>query len=127
VDVEKAQHWNSRGHFFVAASEAMRRILIESARRKKRLKHGGGHERVMQDMDSIASQQQDEELLALDEALLKFAQVEPLKAQLVELRYFGGLSGDQAASVLGISASTADRYWVYARAWLHRELKAEKG
>ena len=122
VDVEQAQHWNSKGHFFAAAAEAMRRILVESARRKQRHKHGGGRERQALDAEAVAAPEPDEDLLALDAALHKLAQRDPEKAKLIELRYFGGLTGDQAAAVLGISPSAADRHWVFARAWLRREL-----
>jgi RNA polymerase sigma factor (TIGR02999 family) len=122
VDVEQAQHWNSKGHFFGAAAEAMRRILVESARRKQRHKHGGGRERQDLDTEAVAAPEPDADLLALDAALHKLAQRDPEKAKLIELRYFGGLTGDQTAAVLGISPSAADRHWVFARAWLRREL-----
>jgi RNA polymerase sigma factor (TIGR02999 family) len=101
----------------------MRRILIENARRKRGPKHGGGRRRRELDAEALAAPEADEELLALDAALHKLAQRDPEKAKLVELRYFAGLTGDQAAAVLGISPSTADRHWVYARAWLRRELR----
>ncbi len=117
-------HWDGRGHFFAAAAEAMRRILIESARRKDRRAHGGGRQRLQLHPDLVASPEPEEDLLLLDAALTRFAQVDPLKARLVELRYFGGLTGDQVAELLGISPSTADRHWVYARAWLRREVRA---
>jgi RNA polymerase sigma factor (TIGR02999 family) len=116
------QPWDSRGHFFAAAAEAMRRILVESARRKHRRKHGGGCQREDLDAAAVAAPVPDEDLLALDAALRKLAEQDPQKAQLVELRYFAGLTGDQAAHILGISPSTADRQWVYARAWLRREI-----
>jgi RNA polymerase sigma factor (TIGR02999 family) len=122
VDVEKTQHWNSRGHFFAAAAEAMRRILVDNARRKRSGKHGGGRGREEPDPESLAAPAVDEDVLALDAALTKLAARDPIKAKLVELRYFAGLTGDQVAAVLGISPSTADRHWVYARAWLRREL-----
>jgi RNA polymerase sigma factor (TIGR02999 family) len=122
VDVEKAQHWNSRGHFFAAAAEAMRRILVERARRKKRLKHGGDRERVEIELASLPTHMSSDELLALDEALEKLRQQDPHKAQLVTLRYFGGLTIEQASEVLNISRVTAHRYWTYARAWLHRQI-----
>jgi RNA polymerase sigma factor (TIGR02999 family) len=115
-------HWHNRGHFFAAAAEAIRRILIENARKKKRLRHGGGRRRV--DLDealSLAGSPRDE-LLALDEALTRLAAREPAKAELVKLRYFAGLSIEQAADLLGISRSTAKRYWAYARAWLLAEI-----
>jgi RNA polymerase sigma factor (TIGR02999 family) len=122
VDVEQAQHWDSRGHFFAAAAEAIRRILIENARKKGRVKHGGGHERV--DLEQALSMAEDsgDGLLALDEALTRFAILEPAKAKLVNLRYFGGCSIDEAADLLGISRTSAKRYWAYARAWLLAEL-----
>ena len=116
VDVDKAQQWNSRGHFFAAAAEAMRRILVENARRKQAQKRGGGLQR--HPLEAVAAPEPDEELLALDEALQKLATHDPIKASLVELRYFAGLTGEQAAAVLGISPTTADRHWAYARAWL---------
>ena len=115
------QHWDSRRHFFAAASEAMRRILIDNARRKQSHKHGGDWQRQDIDADALAAPEPDMDLLALDAALLRLAEQDPLKAKLVELRYFAGLTGDQAAAVLGISASSADRHWVYTRAWLRRE------
>jgi RNA polymerase sigma factor (TIGR02999 family) len=118
-----ADGWDNRGHFFAAAATAMRRILIERARQKQRLRHGGGRQRQQLHPDLAATPEPDEELLALDAALARFAERDPLKARLVELRYFAGLTGDQAAEILGISPSTADRHWVYARAWLRREVQ----
>jgi RNA polymerase sigma factor (TIGR02999 family) len=118
--------WDSRGHFFAAAAEAIRRILVESARRKKRLKHGGHVHRVGVELVELPTRIADEELIALDEALEKFRQQDPLKAQLVTLRFFGGLTIEQAAQVLKISRVTAHRYWTFARAWLHREITGEK-
>jgi RNA polymerase sigma factor (TIGR02999 family) len=115
-------HWDSARHFFAAAAEAMRRILIDSARRKQSRKHGGGRQRRDLDADALAAPEPNLDLLALDAALERLAQQDPLKAKLVELRYFAGLTGDQAAAVLGISPSSADRHWVYTRAWLRREL-----
>jgi RNA polymerase sigma factor (TIGR02999 family) len=117
VDVDRAQHWNSRGHFFAAAAEAMRRILIDNARRKRRRKHGGDRQRVALD-ESVPLAGPHEDLLALDDALRKLAELEPVKAELVKLRYFAGLSLEEAAGCLGISLATAKRYWVVARAWL---------
>jgi RNA polymerase sigma factor (TIGR02999 family) len=122
VDVEQAQHWNSRGHFFAAAAEAMRRILVENARRKKRIKHGGDLERVEIEMANLPTRMSSEELLALDEALEKLKHHDPVKAQLVTLRYFGGMTIEQASEVLNISRVTAHRYWTYARAWLHQQI-----
>lgn len=118
------EQFDGRGHFFAAAAVAMRRILIERARRKRRRIHGGERKREMLHPDLVAAPEPDEELLALDTALAKLAEHDPMKAQLVELRYFAGLTGDQAAEILGISPSTADRHWVFARAWLRREIQA---
>jgi RNA polymerase sigma factor (TIGR02999 family) len=113
--------YQDRAHFFAAASAAMRRILIDQARRKQSQKRGGGMER--QELRDLVAAQPDAEILALDQALEKLAVIDPMKAKLVELRYFAGLSGDDAAEVLGISPSTADRYWAYARAWLQAEVR----
>jgi RNA polymerase sigma factor (TIGR02999 family) len=118
-------HWDGRRHFFAAAAEAMRRILVDNARRKQAVKHGGGLQRRDVDADALTAPEPGVALLALDAALLRLAEHDPLKARLVELRYFAGLTGDQAAAVLGISASSADRHWVFARAWLRRELGAD--
>jgi RNA polymerase sigma factor (TIGR02999 family) len=126
VDVEKVQHWNSRGHFFAAAAEAMRRILVENARRKCGLKHGGGLRRVNLDEAVSCAQEPSDELLSLDEALHKLAQEDPQKADLVKLRYFTGLSVQEAADVLGISRATADRYWAYAKVWLYCAISGEE-
>jgi len=116
------QHWNSRGHFFSAAAESMRRILVESARKKKRQRHGGGRRRVdLQEGVSLAACPHDD-LLALDEALTRLAAREPAKAELVKLRYFAGLSIDEAAEVMHVSRTTAKRYWAVARAWLLAEI-----
>jgi RNA polymerase sigma factor (TIGR02999 family) len=115
--------WDSRGHFFAAAATAMRRILIERARHKQRLRHGGGRQRQELHPDLVAAPSPDENLLPLDAALAKLAGRDPVKARLVELRYFAGLTGDQAAQFLGISPKTADRYWAYARAWIRREME----
>jgi RNA polymerase sigma factor (TIGR02999 family) len=125
VRPDPARPWNGRGHFFAAAAEAMRRILVEGARRKARLRHGGGLKRRDLDPDAAAVREPDQGLLALDAALRKFADRYPVHARLVELRYFAGLTGEQAAGVLGLSASTADRHWVFARAWLRRDLGTE--
>ena len=127
VDVDKAQNWNSRGHFFVAAAEAMRRILIERARHKKSLKAGGGHQRVeLADVEAIADSSFDD-LLALHEALEKLEKKDNRKADLVKLRFFAGLTNEQAAAVLGISTSTADNDWSYARSWLRLEISGASG
>ena len=122
VGPEPQQGWDSRGHFFAAAAEAMRRILIENARRKRSLKHGGQLQRHALNEASAAAPAPSEDLLALDEALTKLAARDPVKAELVKLRYFAGLSLKEAAHILGISTTTADRYWAYARAWLHQEI-----
>ena len=119
---EDELYWNSRGHFFGAAAEAMRRILIEQARRKKSLRHGGGHGREDLEHLEIVAPEPALDILAVNEALERFEQIDPLKANLVKLRYFAGLTIPQAAEALGISSTTADRYWSYARAWLHTEL-----
>jgi RNA polymerase sigma factor (TIGR02999 family) len=122
VNVEMAQHWDSRGHFFAAAAEAMRRILVENARRKQRLKHGGGRERLdLEEIEAVADAPADD-LIALDAALAKLERLEPSKADVVKLRYFAGMSVEEAAKSLGISCATAKRYWAYARAWLFAEL-----
>jgi RNA polymerase sigma factor (TIGR02999 family) len=116
------QQWDNRSHFFGAAAEAMRRILIDNARRKQREKHGGDLHRVDLDPAKIVCSVPDDKLLALDEAITRLAKEDPRKASLVELRLFAGLSNDEAARALGISAVTAKRHWRYARAWLHREV-----
>ncbi len=121
VDTEKAQHWNSRGHFFAAAAEAMRRILVDNVRRKRRPKHGGDRKRVELD-EALSLAEPRDDLLALDEALTRLAAEEPVKAELVKLRYFAGLSLEEAAACLGISPATAKRYWAVARAWLYAAL-----
>jgi len=118
----EGQNWSSRGHFFAAAAEAMRRILVEKARRKRRIKHGGACQRVDLDGEELTGEDPPETLLALDEALTKLAREDPTKAQLVKLRYFAGLTIPEAAQVLDISKATADRYWSYARAWLFHEI-----
>jgi RNA polymerase sigma factor (TIGR02999 family) len=117
------QKWENRGHFFAAAAEAMRRILVDNARRKGTQKHGGNFaRRTLEDLP-LASPVLGDDLLALDEALDKLAKEEPVKAELVKLRHFAGLTVDQAAEALHISPATADRYWAYARAWLHAEME----
>ena len=122
VDVEKAQHWNSRGHFFAAAAEAMRRILVENARRRSRVKHGGNCERMELD-SALVAPENDEELLALDAALHRLAGEDPLAANLVKLRFFAGLTVPQAAQMLDVSPRKADFLWSFARAWLRREIE----
>jgi RNA polymerase sigma factor (TIGR02999 family) len=119
------EHWDSRGHFFAAAAEAMRRILIESARRKRRRKHGGDHERLELQEHDLASFGRDEDLLALDEALAELEVEEPVKAKLVKLRYFAGLTLEESAAAMDISRATASRYWTYARAWLYDRVRRD--
>jgi RNA polymerase sigma factor (TIGR02999 family) len=119
---QEIQKWSGRTHFFTAAAEAMRRILIDNARRKKSLKRGGGRQRLELDEVDIVDASRSDEILALDEALEKLAKDDKLKADLVKLRYFAGLTAGQAAEMLGISRSTADELWAYARAWLRLEI-----
>ena len=118
VDVERAQHWNSRGHFFAAAAEAMRRILVETARRKGRLRHGGDAERIDVELATLPTRMAAEELVALNDALEELERQDPRKARLVTLRYFGGMTLEEAADALGVSRVTAHRDWTFARAWL---------
>ena len=127
VDSEQAQRWEGRGHFFAAAAEAMRRILIDNARRKRCLKHGGMLQRVeLDELDELQlatdGLESSVDLLALDEALTRLAQLDATKAQLVNLRFFAGLTLEEAGQLLDLSPATADRYWAFARAWLFREL-----
>jgi RNA polymerase sigma factor (TIGR02999 family) len=117
--------WDNCGHFFAAAAEAMRRILIDNARRKRALRHGGGQRRQDIQEVEIAVEMKEDELLAMNEALEKFAALDKPKAELVKLRYFAGLTIEQAAETLGISAPTAKRHWTYARAWLYREIQSQ--
>ena len=119
---DEPQNWENRGHFFAAAAEAMRRILVETARRKRRLKRGGDRRQVSLESVQLTLCGPSDDVLALDEALTKLAQKDKIKADLVRLRFFAGLTGEQAAQVLGISSNTADRYWTYARSWLHLEI-----
>jgi RNA polymerase sigma factor (TIGR02999 family) len=123
VDAEHAPHWNSRGHFFAAAAEAMRRILVERARHKKSQRAGGDHRRVDLADVEVEAPALSEDLLALHEALEQLEQKDKRKADLVKLRYFAGLTNEQAARVLGISTSTADNDWAYARSWLLLEIR----
>ena len=125
VDADRVQRWDSRGHFFAAAAEAMRRILIESARRRKTLKRGGGGNRVDIEQAVIEVDASSDDLLALDEVLTRLSAHDPVKAELVKLRFFAGLTVPQAAQALGISSSTADNHWAYARAWLRVEMTGE--
>ena len=122
VDVAKAQQWNSRGHFFAAAAEAMRRILVDGARRKQADKHGGGRLRVELPEDLAATEVRSDELVALDEALTRLEGHDPNAARLVKLRYFAGLTHQEAAESLGLSRGAADRLWALGRAWLFRQL-----
>ena len=122
VDVERPQHWNSRGHFFGAAAEAMRRILVDQARRKQAEKHGGGLLRVELPAEVAGLEPRGDDLIALDEALGRLEQHDPDAARLVKLRYFAGLSHQEAAESLGISRGAADRLWTLARAWLFRQM-----
>jgi len=127
VDTTKVQLWESRWQFFAAAAESMRRILVEKARRRARIKRGGNAQRV--DLESLELTVHDppDQLIALDEALLHLARDHPEKAQLVTLRYFAGLTHQQAAEAIGVSVATADRHWAFARAWLYRRMTAEQG
>ncbi len=123
VGPDDSRRWKDRGHFFAAAAQAMRRILVDNARRKRARKRGAGLHR--QPLDAVAAPEIELELVALDEALQKLAQADPIKARLVELRYFAGLTSERAAKVLDISPATADRYWAYARAWLRNEVRGQ--
>ena len=126
---EQGRAWRGRTHFFAAAAEAMRRILIDNARRKKGLKHGGGHRRIELDLAARIDDETSpvDELLALDEAMRKLEAKDKVKAELVKLRFFAGLTIEQAAEVLGISHATAERYWDYARSWLRVEISTGDG
>ncbi len=126
VDADKAQHWDSRGHFFSAAAEAMRRILVENARRKGHLRHGGGMGRAANPNNIVAAGGLAlDDVLAVDDAIRELETVNPQVAELVQLRFFAGLDFAEAGRILGVSAVTARRYWRYARAWLHRKLRAD--
>ena len=126
VNADEAHRWNGRGHFFGAAAEAMRRILVDQARRKQSHKRGGGRVREALESIEIAVPEPGVDLLAINEVLARFEAVDPVKADLVKLRYFAGLTIPEAAQALGISTTTADRHWAYARAWLHAELKRDE-
>ena len=126
VDTTSIQDWDGRWHFFAAAAEAMRRILVDNARRRGRMKRGGGMRRVELDPAELTVDQPPDELIALDEALAKLAETHPEKAQLVKLRYYAGLTIEEAARALGIATSTADRHWAFARAWLYRQMAEMK-
>jgi len=123
VDVDKVQRWESRGHFFAAAAEAMGRILVDNARRKRRPKHGGNRQKVELDEACCLADDGAEQVLLVNDALAKLAQESPEKAALVKLRYFAGMSGQDAADALGISRATADRYWSYAKVFLYCALE----
>lgn len=125
VDPDPERQWNSRGHFFAAAAEAMRRILVDRARRKNRIKHGGAASRQDVDVDHFAGfeAQDSAELLAIHEALDSLAQRSPRKAELVKLRYFLGCTIAESADILGVAPATAEEDWTYAKAWLHRQLR----
>lgn len=123
VDAEKAKHWDSCGHFFCAAAEAMRRILINRARDKHRLKRGGNWKRIDLDQLAVVADATSDDLLAIDEALQRLAEESKSCAELVKLRFFAGMTLDEAAAALGIGRRTADRYWAFARAWLYDALK----
>jgi RNA polymerase sigma factor (TIGR02999 family) len=118
--------WDNRGHFFAAAAEAMRRILVEAARRKRAVKHGGGYQRVDTETITVAAPEQDDDLVAIDAALDRLADIDPVKAELVKLRYFADLTIDEAAAALEISPATAKRYWAYSRAWLFQQVSLEE-
>jgi RNA polymerase sigma factor (TIGR02999 family) len=121
---DEARQWSGRGHFFAAAAEAMRRILVENARRKRRVRHGGGRKRINLDDVPVDSSERADDLLALDDALAALAREDPAKAELVKLRYFAGLTLEQAAACRGVSLATAKRHWTVARAWLYDALSA---
>jgi RNA polymerase sigma factor (TIGR02999 family) len=121
----EARRWDSKGHFFAAAAESMRRILIERARRRNRAKHGAGRKPLHLDGVEVTAPEREEDLLALDEALTALAAGHPEKAKLVNLRYFAGLTHEEAAQAMGVSVSTADRHWAYARAWLYRHMSGD--
>jgi RNA polymerase sigma factor (TIGR02999 family) len=125
VGADQGQHWNSRGHFFAAAAEAMRRILVEQARRKRSVKHGGHRVRIDLEEALVVGDEPPLDLLGLDEVLDQLAGADPRAAELVKLRFFAGLTGEQAAELLGISPRSADMLWAYARAWLFERLQRE--
>jgi RNA polymerase sigma factor (TIGR02999 family) len=125
VDLDRAQHWNSRRHFFAAAAEAMRRILVEHARTRGSRKRGGGRQRLDLDDVTVASPERSDDLLALDEALSRLAAAEPQAAELVHLRYFAGQTMSDAADLLGLSLRSTHRLWAYAKAWLLQELERD--
>src|SRR5215510_10307850 len=123
---EQNRQWRNRNHFFASAAEAMRRILTDNAKRKLRVRHGGGQQRVNFDDCETAADSEADHILAVSEALEKFARIDPQRAELVKLRYFVGLNFDEAAEVLDISKPTAKRYWAFAKAWLSEEIRAAR-
>jgi RNA polymerase sigma factor (TIGR02999 family) len=125
IGAEPAHRWDGRGHFFAAAAEAMRRILVENARRKASIKHGGGRERRLLDEAQLSTDEDAADLLALDNALSRLAETDPVAVRLVQLRYFAGLTTEQAAEALGMSVRSAYQTWSYARSWLHRAVRGE--
>jgi RNA polymerase sigma factor (TIGR02999 family) len=125
VDEQQTQHWNSRGHFFAAAAEAMRRILVEQARRRNAVKRGGQAGREELQESAIAAPEPDEDVLAVHEALEQLAKTDPVAANLVQLRFFAGLNMSEAAEALGMSVRTAHGIWAYARSWLHRKIRPD--
>jgi RNA polymerase sigma factor (TIGR02999 family) len=127
VGAERRQQWNSRGHFFGAAAEAMRRILVERARQKKAIRHGGGLDRVDLENINIVLKADDEQILEIDEALQRLAEKDPQAVELIKLRFFAGLTNADAAQALGLAERTANRLWAYARAWLYREMADKPG
>ena len=126
VDTTRVDAWESRWHFFAAAAESMRRILVENARRRGRIKRGGEMRRVDLDPAELTVHEPPDQLIALDEALVRLAEEHPDKARLVNLRYFAGLTHEESAQAMGISVSTADRHWAYARAWLYRHMASDE-
>jgi RNA polymerase sigma factor (TIGR02999 family) len=127
VDRDRPQQWNGRGHFFAAAAEAMRRILVERARHRRRERHGGGRKHINLDAGCPLVHPPSDDLLALDEALSRLAAQDAVRAELVKLRFFGGLTMPEAAQALGVSLATAERYWTFARTWLYAELTDNEG
>jgi RNA polymerase sigma factor (TIGR02999 family) len=125
VGADEGPAWGGRDHFFAAAAQAMRRILVENARRKGRRRHGGGRRRERVELDALSADASPQEVLDVHEALERFAEEDPLRAKLVELRFFGGLTQEEAAACLGLSVSSAERAWRYARAWIHDALDTD--
>lgn len=125
VDVDQVQRWDSRGHFFAAAAEAMRRILVENARRRNSAKRGGNHERIDLDEAVLSDNELRDDVLEIDKYLERLSDAHPRAAEVVKLRFFAGLTGDQTAEVLGVSARTVDQLWAFARAWLFETIQRE--